>query len=65
MRRQILPWRTYWAIAFQPLLVSVWVLLIALPSWSKSLKAKQLVDYSPQAIAYIFAIHAIIVLVPV
>jgi Zn-dependent protease with chaperone function len=59
------PLRSNWNFAFPVLLVSVWLLTVSSPGWTQSLQAKQIVDYSPQVIAYIFAIHAIIIVTPV
>ncbi len=65
MRRLIKRLRTNWNFTLQVLLVNVWIFAFVLPGWSQSLQAKQIVVYSPHAIAYIFAVLGIIVLVPV
>ena len=61
----LLPLKTNWGFVLPALLVSVWLFTVALPGWSQSSQAEQIVDYSPQVIAYIFAVLGIIVLAPV
>lgn len=65
MRRLGKQIRGIWAIALQPLLISICIRAIALPSWSQLDQAEPPVDYSPQAISEIFIIHSIVLLAPI